>query len=47
MFNENGDAPGRYDIFQYQAANGSAGSGGYQTVGQWAEDLRLDVSGTG
>lgn len=45
MFNENGDAPGRYDIFQYQASNGSAGSGGYQTVGQWAETLRLDVSG--
>ncbi|XP_004615406.2 metabotropic glutamate receptor 6 [Sorex araneus] len=43
MFNENGDAPGRYDIFQYQAANGSAGSGGYQAVGQWAEVLRLDV----
>ncbi|XP_019516930.1 PREDICTED: metabotropic glutamate receptor 6 isoform X6 [Hipposideros armiger] len=43
MFNENGDAPGRYDIFQYQAANGSAGSGGYQAVGQWAETLRLDV----
>lgn len=47
MFNENGDAPGRYDIFQYQAANGSAGSGGYQAVGQWAETLRLDVSGRG
>lgn len=47
MFNENGDAPGRYDIFQYQAANGSAGSGGYQAVGQWAENLRLDVSGRG
>ncbi|KAM6150776.1 metabotropic glutamate receptor 6 isoform 3-T3 [Erethizon dorsatum] len=43
MFNENGDAPGRYDIFQYQAANGSAHSGGYQAVGQWAEALRLDV----
>ncbi|XP_033077251.1 metabotropic glutamate receptor 6-like [Trachypithecus francoisi] len=43
MFNENGDAPGRYDIFQYQATNGSASSGGYQTVGQWAETLRLDV----
>ncbi|XP_030744598.2 metabotropic glutamate receptor 6 [Echinops telfairi] len=43
MFNENGDAPGRYDIFQYQAANGSADSGGYQAVGQWAEILRLDV----
>nr|XP_045008001.1 metabotropic glutamate receptor 6 isoform X2 [Jaculus jaculus] len=43
MFNENGDAPGRYDIFQYQATNGSASSGGYQAVGQWAEALRLDV----
>uniref|UniRef100_A0A8C2VXM0 Glutamate metabotropic receptor 6 n=2 Tax=Chinchilla lanigera TaxID=34839 RepID=A0A8C2VXM0_CHILA len=43
MFNENGDAPGRYDIFQYQATNGSAHSGGYQAVGQWAEVLRLDV----
>uniref|UniRef100_A0A8C6FS41 Glutamate metabotropic receptor 6 n=1 Tax=Moschus moschiferus TaxID=68415 RepID=A0A8C6FS41_MOSMO len=43
MFNENGDAPGRYDIFQYQATNGSAGSGSYQAVGQWAEALRLDV----
>ncbi|KAM4826664.1 metabotropic glutamate receptor 6 isoform 2-T2 [Thomomys bottae] len=43
MFNENGDAPGRYDIFQYQANNGSASSGGYQAVGQWAEALRLDV----
>nr|XP_020137892.1 metabotropic glutamate receptor 6 isoform X4 [Microcebus murinus] len=43
MFNENGDAPGRYDIFQYQAPNGSASSGGYQAVGQWAEALRLDV----
>nr|XP_045250569.1 metabotropic glutamate receptor 6 isoform X3 [Macaca fascicularis] len=45
MFNENGDAPGRYDIFQYQATNGSASSGGYQAVGQWAETLRLDVVG--
>ncbi|ERE68040.1 metabotropic glutamate receptor [Cricetulus griseus] len=43
MFNENGDAPGRYDIFQYQATNGSASSGGYQAVGQWAEALRLDM----
>ncbi|EGW03045.1 Metabotropic glutamate receptor 6 [Cricetulus griseus] len=45
MFNENGDAPGRYDIFQYQATNGSASSGGGQAVGQWAEALRLDVVG--
>lgn len=47
MFNENGDAPGRYDIFQYQVANGSVGSSGYQAVGQWAEMLQLDVSGLG
>lgn len=45
MFNEDGDAPGRYDIFQYQVTNGSAASGGYQAVGQWAETLWLDVSG--
>ncbi|XP_074057971.1 metabotropic glutamate receptor 6 [Macrotis lagotis] len=40
MFNENGDAPGRYDIFQYQVTNGS---GGYHAVGQWTESLKLNV----
>ncbi|KAM8965603.1 metabotropic glutamate receptor 6 [Sarcophilus harrisii] len=40
MFNENGDAPGRYDIFQYQVTNGS---GGYRAVGQWTESLKLNV----
>ncbi|XP_007507729.1 metabotropic glutamate receptor 6 isoform X1 [Monodelphis domestica] len=40
MFNENGDAPGRYDIFQYQVTNGS---GSYRAVGQWTESLKLSV----
>uniref|UniRef100_A0A8V5GUW9 Uncharacterized protein n=1 Tax=Melopsittacus undulatus TaxID=13146 RepID=A0A8V5GUW9_MELUD len=39
-FNENGDAPGRYDIFQFQGANGS---GSYRTVGQWVQGLHLQV----
>ncbi|OCT66838.1 hypothetical protein XELAEV_18038119mg [Xenopus laevis] len=42
MFNENGDAPGRYDIFQYQMANDTAPS--YRIIGQWTEYLRLSVS---
>ncbi|XP_069738712.1 metabotropic glutamate receptor 6-like [Phaenicophaeus curvirostris] len=37
-FNENGDAPGRYDIFQFQGGNGS---GAYRNVGQWVQGLRL------
>ncbi|KAE8574189.1 hypothetical protein XENTR_v10024987 [Xenopus tropicalis] len=41
MFNENGDAPGRYDIFQYQMANDSAPS--YRVIGQWTEYLRLSI----
>lgn len=44
MFNENGDAPGRYDIFQYQLTNTTAP--GYKAIGQWAEYLRLNVSDT-
>ncbi|KAF1584345.1 Metabotropic glutamate receptor 6, partial [Eudyptes moseleyi] len=39
-FNENGDAPGRYDIFQFQGSNGS---GAYRAVGQWVQGLRLRV----
>ncbi|KAM9510690.1 metabotropic glutamate receptor 6-like [Guaruba guarouba] len=39
-FNENGDAPGRYDIFQFQGANGS---GSYRAVGQWVQGLHLQV----
>ena len=39
-FNENGDAPGRYDIFQFQGGNGS---GAYRAVGQWVQGLHLRV----
>ncbi|NXD37841.1 GRM7 protein, partial [Copsychus sechellarum] len=41
MFNKNGDAPGRYDIFQFHSSNTSAP--GYRLVGQWADDLQLHV----
>ncbi|MBN3300072.1 GRM8 protein, partial [Amia calva] len=41
MFNENGDAPGRYDIFQYQLSNTTAP--GYRVIGQWTNHLRLNV----
>uniref|UniRef100_H2ZT02 Glutamate metabotropic receptor 6 n=1 Tax=Latimeria chalumnae TaxID=7897 RepID=H2ZT02_LATCH len=41
MFNENGDAPGRYDIFQYQLTNTSMP--GYKVIGQWTDGLRLNV----
>ncbi|XP_040473361.1 metabotropic glutamate receptor 6-like [Falco naumanni] len=37
-FNENGDAPGRYDIFQFQGGNSS---GTYRAVGQWVQGLHL------
>ncbi len=42
MFNENGDAPGRYDIFQYQLSNTT--NPGYKIIGQWTNHLRLSVS---
>uniref|UniRef100_A0A8C1XCP3 Glutamate receptor, metabotropic 6b n=1 Tax=Cyprinus carpio TaxID=7962 RepID=A0A8C1XCP3_CYPCA len=40
MFNENGDAPGRYDIFQYQLSNTT--NPGYKIIGQWTNHLRLN-----
>ncbi|XP_054640913.1 metabotropic glutamate receptor 7-like isoform X1 [Dunckerocampus dactyliophorus] len=40
-FNRNGDAPGHYDVFQYQWNNGSLA--GYRVVGQWMETLQLNV----
>lgn len=40
-FNENGDAPGRYDIYQYQLRNGSAE---YKVIGSWTDHLQLRVS---
>ncbi|ELW69522.1 Metabotropic glutamate receptor 4 [Tupaia chinensis] len=41
-FNENGDAPGRYDIYQYQLRNGSAE---YKVIGSWTDHLppRADI----
>ncbi|TKS65661.1 Metabotropic glutamate receptor 8 [Collichthys lucidus] len=41
LFNENGDAPGRYDIFQFQMTNHSLP--GYRVIGQWTNNLRLNV----
>ncbi|XP_041955224.1 glutamate receptor, metabotropic 6a [Alosa sapidissima] len=41
LFNENGDAPGRYDIFQYQMTNIT--SPGYKAIGQWTNHLRLNL----
>nr|XP_057943656.1 glutamate receptor, metabotropic 8b isoform X1 [Doryrhamphus excisus] len=39
-FNENGDAPGRYDIFQYQRNNRSAE---YKVIGHWTNQLHLNM----
>uniref|UniRef100_A0A667ZRQ4 G-protein coupled receptors family 3 profile domain-containing protein n=1 Tax=Myripristis murdjan TaxID=586833 RepID=A0A667ZRQ4_9TELE len=41
MFNKNGDAPGRYDLFQFQMTNSS--TPGYKVVGQWVETLQLQL----
>lgn len=41
-FNQNGDAPGRYDIFQYQINNQSEAE--YKVIGQWTNQLNLNVS---
>lgn len=41
-FNQNGDAPGRYDLFQYQINNNSFPA--YRVIGQWTESLQLNVS---
>ncbi|XP_032406281.1 metabotropic glutamate receptor 7-like [Xiphophorus hellerii] len=40
-FNRNGDAPGRYDLFQYQRSNGTGSV--YRAVGQWTETLQLNM----
>ncbi|GCB84283.1 hypothetical protein scyTo_0024941, partial [Scyliorhinus torazame] len=40
MFNENGDAPGRYHIFQYHHTNTS--TPGYHVIGQWTDQLRMN-----
>ncbi|XP_069499595.1 metabotropic glutamate receptor 7 [Ambystoma mexicanum] len=41
IFNKNGDAPGRYNIFQYQITNSTMP--GYHLVGQWTDDLQLSI----
>lgn len=40
LFNENGDAPGRYEIYQYQLRNGTAE---YKVIGHWTDQLHLNV----
>ncbi|XP_078248842.1 metabotropic glutamate receptor 4 isoform X2 [Pogona vitticeps] len=39
-FNENGDAPGRYDIYQYQINNTTPE---YKVIGHWADHLNLKM----
>ncbi|KAJ1139132.1 hypothetical protein NDU88_005509 [Pleurodeles waltl] len=39
-FNENGDSPGRYDIYQYQFKNSTPE---YKVIGQWAGHLHLKI----
>ncbi|XP_073792308.1 metabotropic glutamate receptor 7 isoform X1 [Danio rerio] len=41
VFNNNGDAPGRYDLFQYQMNINN--TPGYKVIGQWTENLQLNM----
>ena len=40
VFNVNGDAPGRYEIYQYQITNNTTE---YKIIGHWTDQLYLDV----
>ncbi|XP_046881851.1 metabotropic glutamate receptor 4-like [Hypomesus transpacificus] len=40
FFNENGDAPGRYEIYQFQIRNQTAE---YKIIGHWTDQLHLNV----
>lgn len=40
VFNVNGDAPGRYEIYQYQITNNTTE---YKIIGHWTDQLHLDV----
>ncbi|XP_062398020.1 metabotropic glutamate receptor 4-like [Sardina pilchardus] len=40
VFNVNGDAPGRYEIFQYQIRNHTKE---YKVIGNWTDQLNLNV----
>lgn len=42
-FNQNGDAPGRYDVFQYQLSSRSPAE--YKVIGHWTNTLHLNVRG--
>ncbi|XP_070695331.1 metabotropic glutamate receptor 4-like [Pempheris klunzingeri] len=41
VFNVNGDAPGRYEIYQYQITNGTTE---YKIIGHWTDQLHLDTN---
>uniref|UniRef100_A0AAV2LZX3 G-protein coupled receptors family 3 profile domain-containing protein n=1 Tax=Knipowitschia caucasica TaxID=637954 RepID=A0AAV2LZX3_KNICA len=41
VFNVNGDAPGRYEIYQYQIVNESME---YKIIGHWTDQLHLDIN---
>ncbi|XP_062315332.1 metabotropic glutamate receptor 4-like [Osmerus eperlanus] len=41
VFNENGDAPGRYEIYQYQINNDTRE---YRIIGNWTDQLHLDTN---
>ncbi|XP_061418807.1 metabotropic glutamate receptor 8 isoform X2 [Lethenteron reissneri] len=45
MFNKDGDAPGRYDIFQYHLHNTS--TPGYNVIGEWVNHLQLNRAAVG
>ncbi|XP_035486165.2 metabotropic glutamate receptor 4-like isoform X2 [Scophthalmus maximus] len=40
LFNENGDAPGRYEIYQYQIRNRTAE---YKIIGHWTDQLHMNM----
>ncbi|XP_071379287.1 metabotropic glutamate receptor 4-like isoform X2 [Centroberyx affinis] len=41
IFNVNGDAPGRYEIYQYQMTNNTTE---YKIIGHWTDHLHLDTN---
>uniref|UniRef100_A0A8C6UXK5 Glutamate metabotropic receptor 4 n=1 Tax=Neogobius melanostomus TaxID=47308 RepID=A0A8C6UXK5_9GOBI len=44
VFNVNGDAPGRYEIYQYQITNDTME---YKIIGHWTDQLHLDMQWPG
>ncbi|KAM9342128.1 metabotropic glutamate receptor 4-like [Pholidichthys leucotaenia] len=41
VFNVNGDAPGRYEIYQYQITKNTTE---YKIIGHWTDQLHLDIN---